>query len=115
MTPGATSTTLNVYAHAVPGGDAVAAEVLSCVLRGAGSESNTSRVRHPFHHRFAGWWNVHCHRGCRPVSRSQGEFAKAGSVQYTIPDKVLFRRSSSGLPHFVALIGILVWFSRRAQ
>jgi integrase len=68
-----TSTTLNVYAHAVPGGDAIAAEILSFVLRGAGSESKTSRVRHPFHDRFAGWWSVRCHRGRRPVSHSPSE------------------------------------------
>jgi integrase len=68
-----TSTTLNVYAHAVPGGDAIAAEVLSFVLRGAGSESKTSRIRHSFHYRIARWWSVHSHRSRRPVSPSPGE------------------------------------------
>jgi integrase len=68
-----TSMTLNVYAHAVPGGDAIAAEVLSCVLREASRGTKTSRVRRSFHHRFTGWRSVHSHRSRRPVSRSQGE------------------------------------------
>jgi integrase len=68
-----TSTTLNVYAHAVPGGDAIAAEVLSFVLREASSESKTSCIRRSFHHRFAGWRNIHSRRSRRAVSHSPSE------------------------------------------
>jgi hypothetical protein len=39
-----TSTTLNVYAHAVPAGDAIAAEVLSFVLREASSEQRVEEI-----------------------------------------------------------------------
>ncbi len=35
-----TSTTLNVYTHAVPGGDAITAEVLGCVLREASHDED---------------------------------------------------------------------------
>ena len=68
-----TSMTLNVYAHAVPGGDAIAAEVLSFVLREASSETKTSHTRRSFHHRLAGWWNGHSHRGRQPGSRYPSE------------------------------------------
>ena len=67
-----TSTTLNVYAHAVPGGDAIAAEVLSFVLKAANSRSKAP-VRHPFHRRFVTWRNVHGHRSGRPASLVRGE------------------------------------------
>jgi len=68
-----TSTTLNVYAHAVPGGDAIAAEVLSLVLKAASSESKAPSVRHPFHRRFVAWRNVHGHRSGPPASLVRGE------------------------------------------
>jgi integrase len=68
-----TSTTLNVYAHAVPGSDAIAAEILSFVLKAANSRSKTSRVRRSFHRRFSGWRNIHIHRSRRPASLFPGE------------------------------------------
>ncbi len=74
-----TSTTLNVYTHAVPGGDAIAAEVLSCVLRQASHEMKTSRVRRSFHHRFARWRNLRIHRGRRRAS----PFPSEGRVTLT--------------------------------
>lgn len=63
-----TSTTLNVYAHAVLDGDAIPAEVLSCVLQEASSETNASPIPRSFHHRLAGWRTVRIHRSRRRAS-----------------------------------------------
>jgi len=64
-----TSTTLNVYTHAIPGGDGLAAEVLSCILRDARAGTNT---RHPHPHRSV-WRHLISFCRVRRASPLRGE------------------------------------------